>query len=327
LAPFAALFPGQLSEKPGMGEALAARYDFVAAWFQEVSRRSGVDLAATYFGAGSPSLHDDLPAQAGVFALSVAALDVLKKAHGLVPKAAAGYSLGTYAAFVAAEALEREAALNVLLEAQRLLEEDRLANAARPGGMGFVIGVSEAKLRVLLEEVRKEEKLEADALAIGNVNAAQQFVLTGERDAVLKTIQRARPKALKAEMLPISIAMHCSRLGSVTRRLKILLEGRICLREPAVPLYAPMLARRLSSLEEFSSVLFDQISRPSLWSPTLAAMGADGFSAFVEVGPGDVLTKLLRWTLREAKGIVVESPEGAEAFARAVLPSEVVSRA
>jgi len=324
---FGALFPGQLSEKPGMGEALAARFDFVAAWFEEVFRRSGVDLPGTFFGAGSPSLHDDLPAQVGVFAVSLAALDALEKLHGLVPAAAAGYSLGTYAAFVAAGALEREAALDVLLAAQRLLDEDRRANAAKPRGMGFVIGLSRAEVDALIDEIRSEESLGTEALAIGNENAARQFVLTGERAAVEQAIERARPSALKAEMLPLSQCMHSPGLGDVTRRLKILLEGKTAIRTPKLHLYAPMLGRRIFLLEEISSVLFEQISRPSLWSPTLAAMGADGITDFAEVGPGDVLTKLLRWTLREAKGFVVESPEGAEAFARAILPSEVTSRA
>jgi [acyl-carrier-protein] S-malonyltransferase len=323
-APFAALFPGQLSEKAGMGEAFAARWDFVGSWFEDVSRRSGVDLAATFFGAGTASLHDDLPAQVGVFAVSVAGLDVLERVHGLHPAASAGYSLGTYAAFVAAGAVDRLAALDVLLTAQRFLEEDRVGNSHRPGGMGFVIGLPEAELNVLLKEVRKEEKLEADALAIGNVNAAQQFVLTGERAAVAKAIERARPKALRAEVLPIGLAMHSGRLESVTRRLKILLEAKTAVGTPKCHLYAPMLARRIFTLEEISSVLLNQISHPSLWSATLSAMRADGFSHFAEVGPGDVLARLLRWTLRDARGFVVESPESAEGFAGAMMPSEVV---
>ena len=315
---FGALFPGQLSEKPGTGEALAARFDFVAAWFERVSRRSGVDLSGTFFGSGAPSLHDDLPAQVGVFAASVAALDALEKIHGLVPAAAAGYSLGTYAAFVAAGALEREAALDVLLAAQRLLDEYRRANADRPGGMGFVIGLSRGDV---------EAALAGSGVDIATENAAQQFVVSGERAAVVEAVERLRPKALRAEILPLAQCMHSPRLGDVTRRLKILLEGKTAIRTPKLHLYAPMLGRRISSLEETSSVLLLQISRPSLWSSTLAAMGADGFSVFAEVGPGDVLTKLLRWTLREAKGFVVESPEGAEAFARAILPSEVTSSA
>jgi malonyl CoA-acyl carrier protein transacylase len=85
-----------------------------------------------------------------------------------------------------------------------------------------------------------------------------------------------------------------------------------------------MLGRRVSSLEEISSVLFTQISRPSLWSSTLATMGADGYSLFAEAGPGDMLTRLLRWTLRDARGFVVECPESAGAFARTIMAPEVV---
>lgn len=314
---FAALFPGQLSEKAGMGEAFASRFDFVSSWFEEVSRRTGVNLGATFFGAGAPDLHDDLPAQVGVFALSIAALDVLERIHGLVPDAVAGYSLGTYAALVAAGSLERGAALDVLLTAQRLLEEDRSASAPRSGGMGFVIGLTRSAV---------EAEIGGEEVSIGTENASQQFVLTGEREAVERAIERLRPKSLKAELLPLCQRMHSPRLGDVTRRLRILLEGKTTMRAPKRHLYAPMLGGRVSSLEELSSVLFLQISRPSRWSSTLAAMGADGFSVFAEVGPGDVLTKLLRWTLREAKGFVIEDPASAAAFFRAMIPPEVVRR-
>jgi len=127
-------------------------------------------------------------------------------------------------------------------------------------------------------------------------------------------------------MLPLGQSMHSARLADVSRRLEIFLEGRKGIRPPKRSLYAPMLARRVLSLEDVSSVLSLQISRPSFWAPTLAAMGADGFSVFAEVGPGDVLTRLLRWTLRSAKGFVVEDPETAAAFSRAMIPWKKVAR-
>ncbi len=315
--PFAALFPGQLSEKAGMGEAFASRFDFAASWFEEVSRRSGVDLASIFFGAGAPNLHDDLPAQVGVFAVSLAALDVLERIHGLLPGAVGGYSLGTYAALVAAGSLERGEALDVLLTAQRALEEDRRASGARPAGMGFVIGLTRTSV---------EAEIGGGDVSIGTDNASQQFVLTGARDAVEKAIESLRPKALKAGMLPLAQCMHSPRLADVTRRLKARFEGKTAVGAPRCRLYAPMLGRRISSPEEISSVLLLQISRPSHWAQTLAAMGADGFSVFAEVGPGDVLTKLLRWTLREAKGFVVEDPPSAAAFFRAMIPEGAVDR-
>ena len=99
---------------------------------------------------GAPDLHDDLPAQVGVFAVSVAVLDVLAKEHGLAPAACAGYSLGTYAAFVGAGVLDRRAALDVLLEAERLLRE-----RAPAGTMGFVIGVPEAEVAAELARLTR----------------------------------------------------------------------------------------------------------------------------------------------------------------------------
>jgi [acyl-carrier-protein] S-malonyltransferase len=306
--PFAALFPGQLSEKPGMGAALAARFDFCASTFEEVSRRSGVDLAGTFFGEGAPALHDDLPAQVGVFAVSVAALDALEREEGLVPSAVAGYSLGTYAACAAAGCLDRWAALDVLLEAQRLLAESRSTHASNPGGMGFVIGLSKAAV---------EAAIAGTAVAIGTENASRQFVLAGEARAVAEAVERLGPGALKAGVLPMGFAMHSSRLEAVCRSLRNAFEGRIRLSEPRLGLYAPMLGARIFRTEEVSTVLFGQLARPSLWAQTLGAMGADGYSLFAEVGPGAALTKLLRWTLREATGLVVESPESAAVFAAA----------
>ena len=324
---FAAFFPGQLSEKPGMGEAFADHYDFVSAWFEAVSRRSGIDLAATFFGAGSPALHDDRPAQVGVFAVSVAALDVLERIHGLVPGAAAGYSLGTFAAFVAAGALDRLAALDILLTLNRLLEEERLAGRDRPGGMGFVIGLPRTELEEVVQDVRRMRGLGEESLSIGTENAVRQFVLTGEGAAVEAAVERAGPNALKTGMLPLAWSMHSQRLDGVPRRLRILLEGKTAIRTPKRPLYAPMFGRRISSLEEVSSVLLSQISRPARWAQTLSTMGEDGFSLFAEAGPGDVLTRLLRWTLRDARGFVVEDPGSAAAFARAMTAPVAVPHA
>jgi [acyl-carrier-protein] S-malonyltransferase len=317
-AAFGALFPGQLSEKPGMGEALAARFDYVSSLFEEISIRSGIPIDATFFGAGSDSLHDDKPAQVGVFAVSLAALEVLRREHGLVPDASCGYSLGTYAAFVAAGCLSREAALDVLLEAERLLAEGKKAGDFE-GTMGFVIGLGRADVEPALAGVCPD----LSRLAIATENAAAQFVLTGERDLVEEAVDLLRPRALKAEMLPIGFPMHSRSLDAVTERLKNFLEGGVRVEHPRAPLFAPMLGRRVLSAEDAAHVLSKQISLPSFFAPTLLAMRSAGIHRFAEVGPGDVLTKLVRWTLRDA--IVarpsLERPEDVHVFAATVAPS------
>ncbi|MEO8055648.1 MAG: ACP S-malonyltransferase [Acidobacteriota bacterium] len=315
---FGALFPGQLSEKAGMGEALARRYAYVSSLFEEISSRSGVRIADTFFGEGLPSLHDDKPAQVGVFAASLAALEVLRREHGLVPDASCGYSLGTYAAFVAAGCLSREAALDVLLEAERLLAEGKKAGDFE-GTMAFVIGLGRPDVETALAGVCPN----LSRLAIATENAAAQFVLTGERDLVEEAVDLLRPRALKAEMLAIGFPMHSRVLEPVTDRLKIFLEGGVRVAPPRSALFAPMLGRRVTNGAEAAHVLSKQISSPSFFAPALVAMSKAGIQRFVEAGPGDVLTRLVRWTLRDA--IVarpsLERPEDVHVFAATVAPA------
>ncbi len=307
---FAALVPGQLSEKAGMGEALAAAYPFVASWFDGIAERTGVDVPAIFFGEGRPDLHDDLPAQVGVFAVSVAVLDVLAQAHGLEPSACAGYSLGTYAAFVGAGVLDRWVALDVLLEAERLLRE-----RAPAGGMGFVIGVPEAEVAAELGLLTRDPH----EIAIGNVNAAQQVVLTGRRELVLRALDHLAARALRAEMLPLGWPMHSPLLEPVTDRLAEYVAHEVRTTWPGrAVLYAPMLGGVVRSEEEARKVLGLQISRPSRWSDVLAAMGAAGESRFAETGPGDILSRMHRWTLRRSKADALEEPAGIARFSSEV---------
>lgn len=304
---FAALFPGQLSEKAGMGEVLAGTYPYVASWFGEVRERSGVDVPAVYFGEGRPDLHEDLPAQVGVFAVSVAVLDVLSREYGLHPSACAGYSLGTYAAFVGAGVLDRHASLDVLLEAERLLGE-----LAPVGAMGFVIGVPELEVAAELERLIHDPH----EVAIGNVNAAQQVVLTGRREPVRTALDHLSRSALRAEMLPLRWPMHSPLLEPVTDGLSAFVAREVRMSWPGrAALYAPMLGGLVTSEEEARQVLGLQISRPSRWADVLSAMAAAGESRFVEAGPGDVLSKMHRWTLRRSKAEVLEEPAGIARFA------------
>jgi [acyl-carrier-protein] S-malonyltransferase len=290
-----------------MGEALARAHPGVAAWFAEVGERSGVDVPAVFFGEGRSDLHDDLPAQVGVFAVSVAVLDVLAEEHGLRPSACAGYSLGTYAAFVGAGVLDRRAALDVLLEAERLLREK-----APGGAMGFVIGLPETEIATELARLTRDPH----EVAIGNVNAAQQVVLTGRREPVLRALDHLAMHALKAEPLPVGWPMHSPALAPVAEELDRFVSREVRLAWPGrAALYAPMLGRAVRSEEEARAVLGTQIARPARWSDVLLAMDSAGESRFAEVGPGDLLAKMHRWTLRRSKADVLEDPAGLARFA------------
>ena len=290
-----------------MGEALAAAHPGVSAFFAGVAERTGVDLPAVFFGDGRHDLHDDLPAQVGVFAVSVAVLDVLAGEHGLEPSACAGYSLGTYAAFVGAGLLDRWTALDVLLEAERLLHD-----RAPAGAMGFVIGLPEAEVASEIAQLTRDPR----ELAIGNVNAAQQIVLTGRRELVLRALDLLAARALKAEALPLSWPMHSPSLSRVAEELAAFVAREVRMTWPGrAALYAPMLGRAVRSEEEARQVLGTQIAHASRWADVLVAMAAAGESRFAEVGPGDVLSKMHRWTLRRSRADVLEDPVGIARFA------------
>jgi [acyl-carrier-protein] S-malonyltransferase len=314
---FAALFPGQLSEKAGMGEALARRFEFASSLFEEISKRSGVRLVDTFFGEGARDLHADLPAQVGVFAVSLAALETLRCIHRLEPAAVAGYSLGTYAAFVAAGALETGAALDVLLEAERLMSEAS-KRGELDGAMAYVIGLARPDVEAALAALTPDR----ERLTIATENAAAQFILTGERALVAAAVEAFRPKALKTDLLSINIPMHSSKLTSVGKGLQSFLERGVSIAQPRSALFAPMLGRRVETAEEAAHVLSKQLCRPSLFAPTLQAMREGGLRRFAEVGPGDVLTKIVRWTVRDAQmpPSALEDPDSIDSFAKSLAP-------
>lgn len=304
---FAALFPGQLSEQAGMGEGIYRRFPYVREVVDEVSESSGVDLPAVFFGEGSPALHDDRPAQAGVFAVSVGVLGALEREHGLVPSWAAGYSLGTYAAMVAAGCLETRAALSVLLRVDELL-----AQRGPSGAMGVVIGMTREALAPWVSGVSNDPS----ALSIGNENAAQQLVVTGEEGPVEALLAAVRPHALRAERLPIRWPMHSPLLAPVADDVARFVREQVEVRAPSrCRLFAPMLGRAVETAEEAAEVLARQVSRPSRWAGVLAGMAGEGASLFAELGPGEVLSKMTRWTVRRARVAAVADPGSIERFA------------
>jgi [acyl-carrier-protein] S-malonyltransferase len=178
--------------------------------------------------------------------------------------------------------------------------------------MGFVIGLSETEVAAELERQTRDPH----EVSIGNVNSAQQVVLTGRREPVLRALGHFSRHALKAEPLPLGWPMHSPALGPVTDELAGFVARRVRLAWPGrAALYAPMLGRAVRSEEEARQVLGTQISHASRWSDVLAAMAAAGETRFVEAGPGDVLSKMHRWTLRRSKAEVLEEPAGIARFA------------
>jgi len=283
------LFSGQLSEFAGMGGDLFAASAEARAQLAATSERCGFDLgAALVSGEG---IGENRIAQPGVFVVSLAAARELSR-RGLPPAAISGYSLGNYAALVSAGAVSFDDALTILLAVSAAAERRRIE-----GAMGAVIGVPAAAV----EETCAALRADGDPVWIGNVNAATQLVLTGSARGVERALEAFAPKALRALRLPMSWPIHSPLMDDVSRDVAPVVASCGSISAPRVPLYAGHTARRIETAEEVAVLLTRQIALPSRWKDTVETMFEDGHREFLEVGPGETLSRMLRWIVRDGR--------------------------
>jgi len=284
MAPVAFLFPGQLSEFVGMGKDFYEADPDARVLFRETSRRCGRDLEHLLFEGPDPALHENLTAQAGVFLVSTLACRALE-ANGVRPGATAGYSLGNYAAFVAAGAVSFEDGLEVLIAVWR--ETERLEIA---GAMGAVVGAR----REVVEETCASLRSKGHPVWIGNVNSSTQFVLTGEASAVKEALATLGPKALSVLPLSMNWPIHSELMDPVARAIDPVVASCRSIRDPDVPFYGPQ-GGVVEQAEKIRELLATEFVHPTLWNATFESMVAAGFRTFLEVGPGEMLGRMSRW--------------------------------
>lgn len=307
------LFPGQLSETVGMGRDFYDADPEARRLFAWTSERCGRDLERLVFQGPLPELAENLAAQASVYLVSTLCARELV-ANGVEPPATAGYSLGNYAALVAAGALSYEDGLDVLIAVWR--ESERLDIR---GSMAAVIGCRREIADTVCEELRAKGQL----VWIGNVNAATQFVLTGRSEAVAAALEALAPKSLSVLPLTMTWPIHSELMRPVSERVAPVVAACRSIRDPRVPYYGPQ-GRVLRTAGEVAELLSTEFVYPTLWNATFEAMSADGFRTFLEVGPGEMLSKMSRWIDRTAKCIPAGTRDTIRAAAgilRAEMPS------
>lgn len=283
------LFPGQLSEFVGMGRDLVESDANAASLLAVTSERCGRDLARVVFGGPETELHENLAAQASVFCVSTLAARALER-QGIRPAATAGYSLGNYAAMVATGAVSYDDALAVLVAVFR--ETERVGIR---GAMGAAVGVR----RDVVDEICERLSAAGKPVSIGNVNANTQFVLTGRSDAVAEALEALKPKSLSVLPLPMNWPIHSALMEPVAKAVAPLVASLASIRDPLVPFYGPD-GRRARTGEDVRRLLATEFVHPTLWNATVTSMIGDGHRSFLEVGPGEMLTKMLRWIDRSA---------------------------
>ena len=282
--PPAFLFPGQLAEFVGMGRDFFESDPKARELFALTSNKCGLDLEKVLFSGPEEALHENLAAQAGVYLVSTLAAREL--AHqGILPSATAGYSLGNYAALAAAGAISYEEGLDVLVAVWR--ETERLGIR---GSMGAVVGARREAVDAVCEELRGRNL----PVWIGNVNSSTQFVLTGTEQAVASALGALAPRALSVLPLTMSWPIHSELMEPVARAVAPVVAACRSIRDPAVPYYGPD-GNEVSIASGVARLLATEFCHPTLWNATVAAMIRDGDRVFLEVGPGEMLSKFARW--------------------------------
>ncbi len=303
------LFPGQLSEWVGMGRDFFESDPEARRLLAWTSERCGRDLERLMLAGPIEELRENLAAQSSVYLVSTLAARALAR-EGIEPPATAGYSLGNYGALAAAGAISYEDGLDVLIAVWR--ETERLAIR---GSMAAVIGCRREVAEAVCEELRAAGK----DVWIGNVNAATQFVLTGRPDAVQAALDSLAPRSLSVLPLSMSWPIHSELMRPVADAVAPVVAACRSVRDPIVPFYGPD-GRIRTKAAEVSELLGTEFIYPTLWNATFEAMVADGFRTFVEVGPGEMLSRMSRWIDRTATCLPSGTREAIAKTAGILLP-------
>ena len=279
------LFPGQGSQRVGMGRDLAEAFPVARRTFEEADERLGTALSRLCFDGPEERLRLTEHAQPAIVAASIAAYRVLEETAGLAPAAVAGHSLGEWSALVAAGALGLGDALAGVRERGRLMQE---AVPAGEGAMAAVIGLDAQVVVALCAEAAEDE-----VLAPANLNGGGQVVVAGHARAVGRFVRLAKARGAHTQHLPVSAPFHCALMAPAAAGLARFLES-VRFGDPAVPVFTGVEARRVEGSAELPQLLVRQVTAPVRWEETVRALARVGATVALETGPGRVLSGLLR---------------------------------
>jgi len=298
------LFPGQGSQKVGMGKALAEAFAECRAVFAEADAALGEPLSRLCFDGPEALLMLTENTQPAILSVSVAAARLLL-ARGIRPAFLAGHSLGEYSAHVVAGTLDFADAVRVVRRRGQYMQE---AVPVGTGAMAALLGADEA-----LAARACTEAAHGDVVSPANLNGPGQVVIAGARDAVARAGERAKALGAKRVMpLPVSAPFHCALMKPAEERLAPELRA-LGARNPQVPVIANVDAQPKTTAGAAIDALVAQVSAPVRWEDVVRRLASAGVRAYVEVGPGTVLSGLVRKIQRDARVANLESPGDLEA--------------
>jgi [acyl-carrier-protein] S-malonyltransferase len=300
------VLPGQGSQSVGMGKALVAASPAAAAVFDAADAALGEPISRLAWDGPPEDLDRTENAQPALVATSIAYLAAVRErwaALGLdePPIAfAAGHSMGQYSALVAAEVISLADGVRLVRERGRLMQA---SGAGRDGAMAAILGLDDAQLPALVERASVH-----GTFGVANRNAPGQVVVSGERAAIEAAAEIARDLgARKAIVLPVSVAAHSPLMAEAAEGMRRVLAD-VAFRDPIVPLLANADAREITTADGARAELVDHLTAGVDWVAAVERMTAAGVDTFIEVGPGRVLTGLIKRIAPDAVTIPLDDP-------------------
>lgn len=297
------LFPGQGSQSVGMGKALYETNSYISALYQDAKKVLGYDVGALCFDGPAEQLNQTEFTQPALLVTSIAAFQLVQDGP-LTPSAVAGHSLGEYTALVAAGAIGFREALSLVQKRGQYMAE-----AVSPGSglVAAVLGLSESEICEVCKEV------EVFGIVVpANLNSPGQTVIAGEKVAVERALELAKARGAKrVKPLPVSVPVHTPLMQVAADRLKKDIDS-LEWSDLKVPLVNNVEARALRSADDVRVSLVQQLPSSVRWQDTIQTMSAMGISNFIEIGPGRVLTGLVKRIVPEAETWNISDQESYE---------------
>ncbi len=298
------IFPGQGSQAVGMGKEAADTNELAKQIFDQADERLGYSLSSIIFEGPQEKLTLTANTQPALLTTSIALLQSLREA-GITPDYTAGHSLGEYTALVASGAINFADAVYAVHKRGEYMEE---AVPDGKGTMAAVLGLD----RGILHEVCESVSEEGDAVQLANLNCPGQIVISGTVKGVQKAGEKAKEQGAK-RVLPLQVSgpFHSSLMKPAAEKFGNILN-EISIQDAAVPVIVNVTAAPETTKEAFQEKLIEQLYSPVLWEDSVQKLIDLGVDTFVEIGPGKVLSGLVRKVDRKVRTISVQDPESCQ---------------
>lgn len=289
------VFPGQGSQKVGMGRDLVENYPEAIILFNkanEALKEEKVDLSKICFEGPEEELKNTVNAQPAILTISIILYKLLRK-NKITPSIVAGHSLGEYSALVASSAIKFEDAVKLVRKRGEYMQS---ATPAGTGSMLAIIGLEKDEISEMCEKIK-----DIGIVEIANHNSPTQIVVSGEINALEKLSVMAKEKGAKMAIpLNVSAPFHSSFMETAKENLASYLE-KVKINNPKIPISCNVTADYIINKEGVRSALIKQMTHPVKWVDSIMKMNSEGINCFIEVGPGKVLRGLIRQIIPEAK--------------------------